>query len=171
MQLTSLFTLAFLALGVVANPLEVRSGPSVEAAGVSGLVAPPTHGEFSAKGAVPAAPVVTTGTTAHPGPTLHPDLPSPLPSVPALIICSAQTCLGTCLEFALSSLPLDTCLTSNNFAFASALAFSPTGAGFAFGVFAALDGCATAAQLPTVNTCFNLLLNGLPQAYDEFFLA
>jgi len=134
MQLNPLFTLAILVLGVVANPLEGRSGPSVEVAKGSSLTAVPIHGEFTVQGAIPTTGVASTNANVHTGIIPHPDLPNPLPSVPALIICSSQACLGTCLEFAFSELPIDQCLTSNSFAFESAMAWSPTGAGFTFGV-------------------------------------
>lgn len=71
-----------------------------------------------------------------------------------LLLCQATGC-ASCFAFDLSTLPHQTCLTSN-FNFVSAAISQPSNSGLDFGVFVGPPGCATFGQLPAVNTCFNL---------------
>jgi hypothetical protein len=99
---------------------------------------------FIGKSAAPVAqgPVhaVAPSNSTHGGVALsgpHTDITF-FPSVPSFIWCTGQNCGGSCFSVPFSSLLVDTCYQASP-PFLSAMAWSPTGAGFNFGVSAVLD--------------------------------
>ncbi|KAM5544310.1 hypothetical protein V8D89_001970 [Ganoderma adspersum] len=95
----------------------------------------------------------TTGT--HDG-TIHGRTAAANPAT--LLLCPNTNC-ASCSGFALSSFPLDECFLTNVEALSVAIS-QPAGGGLPFAVTVGTPECATLAQIPTVNECFNV--NGGP---------
>ena len=85
-----------------------------------------------------------------------------------LLLCEQRAC-GSCLAFDLLSAPHDVCLAPSvprDFRFSSVAISQPSNEGLPFGVLVGPPGCASFAQIPTVNECFNV--NGGP--FTDFAL-
>ena len=95
----------------------------------------------------------TTGT--HDG-TIHGRAHAANPAT--LLLCPNTNC-ASCSGFALSSFPLDECFLTNVDALSVAIS-QPGGGGLPFEVTVGTPECASLAQIPTVNECFNV--NGGP---------
>ncbi|KAI0629112.1 hypothetical protein C8Q77DRAFT_305791 [Trametes polyzona] len=113
----------------------------------------------------PASPLPTQNNThGRPGP--HPNIvPSDFPAT--LLLCNTVNCIS-CFQFDLSTIPHNSCLQAG-FSYLSMAINQPNNAGLDFGVFGGPAGCASFAQIPTVNECFNSGPNG--QAFADFALA
>ena len=74
-----------------------------------------------------------------------------------LLLCPSTNC-ASCFSFDLSTLPVDECLSTS--AFFSVAISQPSNEGLPFGVLVGPPGCASFAQIPVVNECFNV--NGGP---------
>lgn len=77
----------------------------------------------------------------------------------SLLLFSGFSCSGTVDSINLASVPFDQCFFAP-ILFNSAAVSQPSNSGLDFAVLVGPDGCASFAQLPAVNTCFNL--NGGP---------
>ncbi|KAM5544327.1 hypothetical protein V8D89_001987 [Ganoderma adspersum] len=75
-----------------------------------------------------------------------------------LLLCPSTNC-ATCSGFDLSSFPVDECFLTNVAALSVAIS-QPAGGGLPFAVAVGTPECASLAQIPTVNECFNV--NGGP---------
>ncbi|KAI0629110.1 hypothetical protein C8Q77DRAFT_305620 [Trametes polyzona] len=80
-----------------------------------------------------------------------------------LLLCPSVNCLS-CFSINLANQPLDECFAAPG-TFITAAISQPSNQGLPFGVLVGTSGCASVAQLPAVNECFNL--NG-PGAFDTF---
>jgi hypothetical protein len=125
----AIVTLAFLSIRVsaVATPqdsaaLAVPGGKPLAAKVISPTTNGPVQDDTQNNNTL--AGVAITG--------LHTDITA-YPSVPSLIVCTAQNCGGSCGYIPFSSLSADSCYATSP-AFFSAMAYSPSGAGFNFGV-------------------------------------
>jgi hypothetical protein len=150
------------------------------------LPTPPTSGLGAGTfaGSASAPPGTTPGTTLAGTPVNG----TGYPTEQALIGCSQQFCGGSCEFVPLGNAPKDTCVVSAA-SFVSGMAWSPDGSALKAGVrshppfcarrdrlmsgqvFAGTSNCGQAAQLPSVNLCFNFLNNGAPASFSNFFLA
>lgn len=80
-----------------------------------------------------------------------------------LLLCTTANC-ASCFEVDLSTFPFDVCETSS-ISFVSVAISQPSNAGLPFAVLVGPPGCASFAQIPAVNTCFNI-----NQAFDTVAL-
>ena len=78
-----------------------------------------------------------------------------------LLLCPSTNC-ASCFSFDLSTLPVDECLFDSSSSFESVAISQPSNEGLPFAVLVGPTGCASFAQIPTVNECFNI--NGGPFA-------
>ncbi|PIL25373.1 hypothetical protein GSI_13263 [Ganoderma sinense ZZ0214-1] len=83
---------------------------------------------------------------------------SPAANPATLLLCPSTNC-ATCSGFNLSSFPVDECFLTNVEALSVAIS-QPGGGGLPFEVTVGTAGCATLAEIPAVNECFNI--NGGP---------
>jgi len=72
-------------------------------------------------------------------------------AIPLLIACTLNGCTGSCTSYTLN-IPAYTCYTISGFT--SIEAFSPSGAGFGFGLYVGTNCAGT--LVPSVNTCLNI---------------
>jgi hypothetical protein len=87
----------------------------------------------------------------------------------AIIVCSGQGCSGSCYYYNPFGFTPYRCYSVPGFL--SAEVYSASGAGYNFGVYAALPGCADYVQLPYVNTCYNVFFRGVPTYFGAAFIA
>ncbi|RPD53656.1 hypothetical protein L227DRAFT_481056, partial [Lentinus tigrinus ALCF2SS1-6] len=76
-----------------------------------------------------------------------------------LLLCPSFNC-ASCFSFDLSTLPIDQCLIDLSSSFESVAISQPSNEGLPFAVLVGPPGCASFAQIPLVNECFNV--NGGP---------
>ncbi|KAH9926270.1 uncharacterized protein BXZ73DRAFT_90946 [Epithele typhae] len=158
-----MFSIALITVALVAaacaNPLpasEASVHPLASASGVTTAASFPLHDLASSLGPLPASALV--GTTPAPFFAKSPTADAAEATFPAtLLLCPGVNC-ASCFGFDLSTLPVDVCLTTSSF---NSVAISqPSNEGLPFGVLVGPPGCASFAQIPTVNQCFNV--NGGP---------
>ncbi|KAJ6473766.1 hypothetical protein C8R45DRAFT_1163069 [Mycena sanguinolenta] len=96
---------------------------------------------------------------------------APGDGAPSLVMCSANNCdLNECTYVYIPQ-AYNTCYI-NAYYYNSAYIYSQAGTGFNFGVYIAQPGCANGLQLPTVNTCYNRIINGaVALNLDYFFVS
>ncbi|CDO68195.1 hypothetical protein BN946_scf184938.g47 [Trametes cinnabarina] len=82
-----------------------------------------------------------------------------------LLLCTTTSCIS-CFGFDLSTLPTNECIASG-INFQSAAISQPSNEGLPFGVFVGPGGCASFAQLPAVNTCYNVN----PAPFSDYAIA
>lgn len=71
-----------------------------------------------------------------------------------LLLCPTLNC-ASCLSFTTQGQAENTCFNPG-FSFVSTAISQPSGQGLPFAVLVGTPGCASLAQIPQVNTCFNL---------------
>ncbi|KAI0644244.1 hypothetical protein C8Q79DRAFT_136165 [Trametes meyenii] len=93
------------------------------------------------------------------------DVPGEFPAT--LLLCPTVDCIS-CFGIDMSIVPHNECFT-NGITFQSITINQPSNAGLPFGVFAGPSGCFSFAQIPSVNTCFNVNASGSP--FTDYSLA
>ncbi|KAJ7505908.1 hypothetical protein B0H11DRAFT_2334921 [Mycena galericulata] len=96
---------------------------------------------------------------------------APGDGAPSLVMCSSTNCnLAEFCTFVYIPQSYSVCYENADY-FYSSYIYSQSGEGFDFGVYIAEPGCENAAQLPTVDTCYNYLINGeIALSLDFYFL-
>ncbi|KAJ6468662.1 hypothetical protein C8R47DRAFT_1151278 [Mycena vitilis] len=96
---------------------------------------------------------------------------APGDGAPSLVMCASTNCdLTEECTYVYIPQAFSTCYI-NGYYYDSAYIYSQAGTGFNFGVYIAQPGCANGLQLPTVNTCYNRVINGaVAYSLDYFFL-
>lgn len=98
--------------------------------------------------------------------------PSPdlvYPSYDALIYCSGLSCSGTCYYVDLDAgFDEGVCYISDIY-YQSIIAYSPHDTTWDFLVYAGYDDCEDSVQIPNLNTCYNLEINGAYAEYNSYF--
>ena len=155
-------TIALVAFIQVAhgNPLSpIAASAKPDAAAVTTAASFPVH-ELAAAGTGIPNTLRTSPAVAFPG--LHSDAAQQ--TFPAtLLLCPTASC-ASCFSFDLSTLPVNQCLSTSPFT--SVAISQPSNEGLPFAVLVGPAGCLSFAQIPTVNTCFNV--NGGP--FSDFAL-
>ena len=154
----ALIALAQVAHGNPLSPIAASAPPTSGA--VTTASSFPQH-ELGAAGAASAATAGTSPASAFAalnGDTAQQTFPA------TLLLCPGTGC-ASCFGFDLSTFPFDECFATS-FSFESVAISQPSNEGLPFGVLVGPPGCASFAQIPTVNECFNV--NGGP--FTDFAL-
>ncbi|KAJ7737272.1 hypothetical protein DFH07DRAFT_1064785 [Mycena maculata] len=97
---------------------------------------------------------------------------APGDGAPSLVMCGGTDCnlLAECTYVYIPQ-AYSTCYTNTDY-YSSAFIYSQAGTGFDFGVYIAQPGCENGLQLPTVNTCYNRVINGVVSLnLDYYFIS
>ncbi|KAJ6492292.1 hypothetical protein C8R45DRAFT_990857 [Mycena sanguinolenta] len=151
-----------LALSAVASPVDstgeliavpFASGSSAVSPTAAAVVGRPTEYNF-----------IEAGTTTSANTGFHAlearQFGAPGDGAPSLVMCSSTNCdLTEECTYVYIPQAYSTCYI-NEYYYDSAYIYSQAGTGFNFGVYIAQPGCANGLQLPTVNTCYNRVING-----------
>ena len=143
--------------GTPLAPVSAAAQPNL--AGVTTAASFPTQ-ELALPGVAHTSTAGTSPAVAFPG--IHSDAAQQ--TFPAtLLLCPTANC-ASCFAFDLSTFPLDECFATSSFT--SVAISQPSNEGLPFAVLVGPAGCLSFAQIPTVNTCFNV--NGGP--FSDFAL-
>ncbi|KAI0699610.1 hypothetical protein C8T65DRAFT_298927 [Cerioporus squamosus] len=146
-----LFTFTTLALALIGT---VEATPVA----ASGTAVTPFVDGVNAAASVPVLPGLALGSVATHGNVtvgkdgVHSDSVNAV--YPASIFLCRSTNCGSCTGYDLSIQPHSTCLTGG-FNFVSVFINQPSNQGLPFAVYTGPAGCASFAQVPVVNTCYN----------------
>ncbi|KAF8188868.1 hypothetical protein K438DRAFT_2019206, partial [Mycena galopus ATCC 62051] len=97
---------------------------------------------------------------------------APGDGAPSLVMCASNDCdLTEECTYVYIPQAYSTCYINADY-YNSAYIYSQAGTGFNFGVYIAQPGCENGLQLPTVNTCYNRIINGaVAFSLDYFFIS
>ncbi|RPD58775.1 hypothetical protein L226DRAFT_576905 [Lentinus tigrinus ALCF2SS1-7] len=144
-----LFSLTTLALALLGT---VQATPVAPATSITPLV-----DLVSADEKIPVLDLTKDSVSAHPNATLG-TMPGKTGGAdqiyPASLFFCRSTGCGSCTGYDLSIQPHDVCLTPG-FNFVSMFISQPSNEGLPFAIYTGPSGCASFAQVPVVNTCYN----------------
>ncbi|KAF7367192.1 hypothetical protein MSAN_00979200 [Mycena sanguinolenta] len=164
-----------LALTAVASPVEPTSELiAVPFASGSAAVSPSPGGVNPRPGVFT---FIKAGTTTSANTGFHAlearQFGAPGDGAPSLVMCASNNCDLANEDCTYAYIPgaYNTCYI-NSIYYNSAYIYSQANTGFNFGVYIAQPACENPLQLPTVNTCYNRVINGaVALNLDYYFLS
>ncbi|KAJ7257587.1 hypothetical protein B0H12DRAFT_471585 [Mycena haematopus] len=160
-----------LALSAIASPVDSTSELTAVPFAAGSSAVSPTAAAVAARPGTFA--FIQAGTTTSANTGFHAlearQFGAPGDGAPSLVMCSSNNCnLAEECTYVYIPQAYSTCYI-NSYYYNSAYIYSQAGTGFNFGVYIAQPGCANGLQLPTVNTCYNRVINGVVSLNLDFF--